>query len=125
MVKTSEDILEKKRQYYQENKEKILARKHERKDIIYQNKIKRKLMNPEEWHKEQMRKLSKIDNIRPDACELCGKKQSELDHLLECHHESYEDTKGVWVDKNCHSILDRSRRRREDKLKELQKNEKK
>lgn len=69
------------------------------------------MSDPDEWHKEQMRKLSKLDNIRTDKCELCSIKQSEIDHPLEGHHMNYNDTKMVFVCRPCHNILDKMRRR--------------
>jgi hypothetical protein len=111
MIKTNEKTLEKKAEYYKKNKEKILARKKERKIEIYVNKINRNMSSEKEFEKEFARKLSKYENIRPDACELCGTKQDELDHYLELHHLDYEKTQGVWVCKTCHAELDKVRRR--------------
>ena len=110
-LKSTETELARKHEYYLKNKEKILEKKHSRQAEIYTNKINRNLTSEKEFEKEFMRKLSKLDNIRPDACELCNIKQSELDHKLELHHMSYEDTKGVWVCKPCHAELDKVRRR--------------
>lgn len=111
-IKTSEKELEKKREYYKLNKDKILERKHSRQTEIYMNKINRNISSEKEFEKEFTRKLSKLENIRPDACELCLIKGDKLDHLLEFHHLNYDETdKGVWVCKPCHSVLDRVRRR--------------
>lgn len=111
VLKSSEKELERKAEYYKKNKEKILERKHSRQDIIYSNKVNRMLVSDDEWEKEQMRKLSKLDNVRPLACEMCRIAADKLDHLLELHHLDYAETQGVWVCKTCHAQLDKVRRR--------------
>lgn len=112
VLKSSEKELERKRKYYLANKERILEKKHARNDIIYANKVARNLTSEEEWEKEQVRKLSKLETIRPEACELCKIPSEKLDHLLEFHHFDYQKTDdGSWLCKTCHSIADRCRRR--------------
>ena len=110
-IKTDEKTLERKAKYYQENKQKILDRKHERQTEIYVNKINRNMSSDTEFEKEFARKLSKLDNIRPEKCELCGRTEQEIGHKLELHHLDYEETQGVWVCKEDHKELDKIRRR--------------
>jgi hypothetical protein len=112
-LKTDEATLEKKRAYYQANKQKILDRKHERQDIIYQNKVARNIESTDEFEKEMMRKFSKLDNERPDKCDLCGIPQEGLGYQLELHHFDYNETKGSFLCKPCHGESDRCRRRKE------------
>jgi len=110
-IKTSEAELDRKKAYYEKNKEKILERKHSRNAEIYINKVNRKMESDDEFEKEMMRKLSKLDNVNPGKCELCGVEESTLDHKLELHHFSYNETKGSFLCKPCHAEADKMRRR--------------
>ena len=112
-LKTDEKTLARKKEYYKKNKDKILSRKKERKVDIYVNKINRNMSSDKEFEKEFMRKLSRLDNIKESNCKLCNVAEEDLDHKLELHHMSYEDTEGVWVCKPCHAELDSLRRREE------------
>ena len=110
---SSEQELERKRLYYIKNKDKILAKKHERKDIIYQNKIARKLNSPEEYEKEMMRKFSQQEEREnPGKCEMCETPELDLDHVLEKHHDDYTSTKVWFLCKPCHASADSYRRRK-------------
>lgn len=110
-LKSSEEELKRKQLYYQQNKDKILKRKKERSREIYLNKRMNLASNEDEIEKEFLRKLSRLEHEKPDACELCSTKQEDLDHYLERHHMSYDDTSIVWVCKTCHALLDTYRRR--------------
>ena len=112
-MKSTEDELKRKSEYYQKNKEKILARKRERKDIIYENKMNRKIESDDEYEKEQMRRLSKVyEAEKPDKCEMCSISSKEIDHELEKHHPFYDSAEIWWLCKPCHSECDRCRRRK-------------
>lgn len=116
VLKSSEKELERKRSYYKANKEKILEKKHARNAEIYVNKRMREMSSEEEFSKEQLRKLTKLESMKPDSCEMCNQFEIELDHKLEAHHLNYDDEEKsvgeiVWVCKQCHSELDRVRRR--------------
>jgi hypothetical protein len=106
--------LKKKHEYYVKNKEAILEKKHARQDIIYQNKVARNMESDKEFEKEYARKLSKLETIRPEACELCNTHSSKLDHLLEFHHFDYQKVdEGSWLCKPCHAEADKMRRRQD------------
>ena len=117
MPKTSEAELEKKAEYYRANKEKILARKHERKDEIYARKRERNQTSSDEFEKEAMRKLSReqYKGIEPTNCTVCNISKDDLGYPLERHHDSYVSTEVMFVCKPCHAELDKIRRRDDEK----------
>jgi superfamily II helicase len=110
-IKSSESELSRKRKYYLDNKEKILKRKKERSMEIYLNKRMNLASNEDEFEKEHLRAMSRMEAEKPESCELCSAKESDLGHFLERHHMDYENTQVVWVCKSCHAELDRWRRR--------------
>lgn len=117
VLKTEESVLEKKRKYYQEHKDKILERKHSRQVEIYSNKRAREASSEAEFEKEMMRKFSKQEAEKPEACEICGAKESDLGYPLERHHDSYLSDSYLSTDvtflcKPCHGEADRLRRRK-------------
>ena len=110
-LKSSEAELKRKREYYKANKEKILEKKHSRSMVSYTVKRMREISSEDEYHKEQMRKLSKLEHLRPDACELCGVKEADLGYNLEADHPDYNSTEVNWLCKPCHAESDSHRRR--------------
>ena len=112
-LKSSEKELARKRKYYQENKKEILEKKKERSAIIYTRKKMREMANEDEFEKEFMRKMSRMEQERKLNCEACGVSQDDIDHQLEAHHDSYVNTEVMWLCKPCHAEFDMLRRRRD------------
>lgn len=109
---SSEKELKRKEEYYKKNKDKILERKHSRNPEIYANKVARAMSDDDEWEKDQTRKMSKLENIKPDACELCGVKEVDLGYYLEEHHFDYQKSnETAFLCKPCHADADKMRRR--------------
>jgi hypothetical protein len=111
-LKSSEKELKRKEKYYKDNKEKILEKKHSRQSEIYANKVARAMSNDAEWEKDFTRKMSKLEHIKPDACELCGVKELDLGYYLEEHHFDYQKSdETAFLCKPCHAEADKMRRR--------------